>query len=97
MIERQYSDISIVLLQDWKMDWFVCIDKWENMTFKDVYFLQKSLGEDVFFSKEFLNLWTKEWIECNFLDDELNCVAVFSKTAKSVQLIWDPVLYKVGL
>ena len=34
---------------DWKMDWFVCIDKWENMTFKDVYFLQKSLGEDVFF------------------------------------------------
>ena len=54
MIERQYSDISIVLLQDWKMDWFVCIDKWENMTFKDVYFLQKSLGEDVFFLK---NLW----------------------------------------
>ena len=54
MIERQYSDISIVLLQDWKMDWFVCIDKWENMTFKDVYSLPKILGEDVFFLK---NLW----------------------------------------
>ena len=78
----------------------VCTDKWGNMTFKDVYSLYslpKCLGEDVFFSKEFS------------MDKRMNRMQFFRWRAKLrrsllvkqpwavVQLIWDPVLNKVGL